>query len=91
MKQITRAQALREMEVKETPDGKQKTFSIAFHLKDGTYVFFPRAVAAGLRYNMKSNRLRGVVPVDEKLDPIAHVYPVSIDNILSFNQFIVKI
>ena len=79
------------MEIKETPDGKQKTFSILFEKKDGELVFLPRAVATGLRFKMKATRYRGVVPVDEKLDHIAHVYPVHIDNIYQFNGFDVKI
>lgn len=88
---ILRAQVLREMEIKENPDGKQRTFSIKFIKKDGEIVFLPRAVASGLRFNMKTNRFRGVRPVDAELNPTGHVYPVHIDNILKFNEQTVKL
>ena len=85
MEIIKRVQALREMEIKETPDGKQITFSILFEKKDGQLVFLPRAVTTGLKMNMKSNSMRGVVPVDEKMERTGHIYPVHIDNIYQFN------
>lgn len=88
---ILRAQVLREMEIKETPDGKQRTFSIKFIKKDGEIVFLPRAVASGLHFNMKEKRFRGVRPVDNELNPTGHVYPVHIDNILKFNEQTVKL
>ncbi len=91
MPQIKRVQALREMEIKETPDGKAITFSIKFIKKDGEVVFMPRAIATGLRYNMKKHMHRGVLAVDEKLDAIGHIYPVHIDNILEFNGNKVKL
>lgn len=89
--QIKRAQVLREMEIKETPTGKQVTFSIMFVKKNGEVVFIPRAVSTGLRINMKSNRFRGVVAIDENGNNTSHVYPVHIDNILEFNQNQVKL
>jgi hypothetical protein len=86
MKQtIKRVQALREMEIKETPDGKQIVFSILFASKSGEAIFHHRAVAAGLRFNMKINRYRGIAPVDENFNRTSHVTPVHIDNILEFN------
>ncbi len=88
---IKRAQVLREMEIKETPTGKQVTFSILFEKKNGELVFLPRAVAAGLRMNMKKNRFRGVVAVDKNGDNQSHVYPVHIDNIHEYNQNRVKL
>ena len=88
---IKRAQALREMEIKETPDGKQQTFSILFEKKNGEIVFLPKAVPAGLRFNMKKHRFRGVVPVDENGDATDHIYPVNIDNIHEFNKNQVKL
>jgi len=36
--------ALKEYEIKETPDGKQTVFSIKFVKKNGEVVFIPRAV-----------------------------------------------
>lgn len=91
MEIIKRAQALREMEIKETPDGKQKTFSIRFEKKDGELVFLPRAIITGLKMNMKVNMMRGVMPVDEKLEKSSHIYPVHIDNIYELNGKLVKL
>jgi hypothetical protein len=88
---IKRAQVLREMEIKETPYGKQVTFSIKFEKKNGELVFFPRAVSAGLRFGMKENRFRGVVPVDADGNATSHVYPVHIDNIHEYNGMTVKL
>jgi hypothetical protein len=82
---IRRNHALREYDIKETPAGRQKTFSIKFLKKNGEIVFLPRAVAAGLRFSMKENRMRGVIAVDENGDNIGHVYPVNIDLILEWN------
>jgi hypothetical protein len=82
---IRRNYALREYDIKETPDGKQSIFSIRFIKKNGESVFLPRAVASGLSCNMKENRLRGVVAVDSHGDKIGHVYPISIDLITEWN------
>ena len=82
---IRRNFALREYDIKETPQGRQKVFSIKFVKKNGEIVFLPRAVASGLSFNMKDNRMRGVVAVDAKGDKIGHVYPVSIDLITEWN------
>ncbi len=83
---ILRAQALREMDIKQDPYGKQVVFSIKFIKKNGEIVFLPRAVATGLRMNMNLNRKRGVLPVNDKNEPAGHIYPVSIDNIIEFNS-----
>jgi hypothetical protein len=82
---IQRNYALREYDIKETPDGKQSIFSIRFIKNNGESVFLPRAVASGLSCNMAKNRLRGVVAVDSKGDKIGHIYPVSIDLITEWN------
>jgi len=76
---------LREFDIKETPDGNQVVFSIKFVKNDGEIVFVPAAVACGLTCNLKKNRLRGVMPVDEKGNRVGHPYPVSIDGILEWN------
>ncbi|MCX6231151.1 MAG: hypothetical protein NTZ33_06365 [Bacteroidetes bacterium] len=76
---------LREFDVKETPEGKQIFFSIGFVKINGELVFLPRAVACGLPFNLKQNRMRGVVAVDAKGDKIGHVYSVRIDNIVAWN------
>ena len=85
METIKRSQALREMEIKETPNGKQITFSIKFEKKDGEIVFLPKAIITGLRMNMKANMMRGVMPVDEQFNKTGHIYPVHIDNIYEIN------
>jgi hypothetical protein len=82
---IRRNYALRELDIKETPDGKQTVFSIRFVKGNGESVFLPRAVATGLPYNLKKNRLRGVIAVDNQHNKIGHVYPVSIDLIMEWN------
>jgi hypothetical protein len=90
IKTIRRNLALKEFEIKETPDGKQVTFSIKFVKKSGELVFMPRAVAAGLPFNMKTNRMRGVMPVDMENNAIGHVTPVNIDGIVEWNSQKVK-
>jgi len=83
---IKRSAMLRLYDMKETPQGKQSFFSIRFVTKKGELVFLPRAVATGLPFNVAQHRMRGVVAVDIKMDKIGHIYPVSIDNILEFNN-----
>jgi len=87
---IRRNMVLKEYEAKETPDGQQRTFAIKFTKKDGEHVFIPRAVAAGLPFNMKDNRMRGVLPVDERGNSAGHVTPVHIDGILEWNSLKVE-
>jgi hypothetical protein len=82
---IRRNLMLREYDIKETPAGKQTTFSIKFIKQNGEIVFMPRAVACGLTANMSKNSLRGVVPIDLKGDKISHPTPVSIDAIIEWN------
>ena len=83
---IRRNQALKEFEVKETPDGKQVTFSIKFVTKSGEIIFIPRAVAAELLFNGKDNRMRGILPVDALNEATGHVTPVHIDGIIEWNN-----
>jgi len=87
---IRRNLALREYEVKETPNGKQVTFSVKFVKKDGELVFMPRAVAAGLKMNMKENRMRGVLPVDAQGEGCGHVTPFHIDGLIEWNGMKVR-
>jgi len=87
---IRRNLVLKEYEVKETPLGKQTTFSLKFVKKDGELVFMPRAVAAGLKMNMKENRMRGVLPVDTNGDGCGHVTPFHIDGIIEWNGMAVR-
>lgn len=91
METITRAEALHEMEVKETSKQKRKVFSISFYKNNGEIVFLPRAITSGLRMNMKENRKRGVIAVDKEGKRFGHVYPVCIDNIREFNGKRIKI
>jgi hypothetical protein len=39
-----------------------------------------------LPWNLKNNRQRGILPVDQDFNKTGHVYPVSIDLILEFNN-----
>lgn len=82
---IRRNKVLKYLDIKETPSGEQNTFSIVFIKKDGERVFLPRSVATGLPFSLKTNRMRGVMPVDSEGEKTGHVYPVNIDNILEFN------
>ena len=88
---MKRAQVIREMEIKETPYGKQVFFSIKFEKKNGELVYLPRAVATGLRFSMQKHRYRGVQPIDQDGNAVAHVYPVHIDNIHEYNGYKVKL
>lgn len=85
MANIRRYEVLREMDVHETSSHAAKSFSIQFYKKDGELVYVNRGVSKGLRMNMKTNRMRGVQPVNEKGESVGHVYPVCIDNIREFN------
>lgn len=85
MANIRRYEVLREMDVHETSSHAAKSFSMQFYKKDGELVYVNRGVSKGLRMNMKTNRMRGVQPVNEKGEPVGHVYPVCIDNIREFN------
>lgn len=82
---IRRNVALREYDIKETPQGKQVAFSIKFIKKNGELVFLPKAVATGLPFNVKDNRMRGVIAIDSSGDKIGHIYPVNIDLIMEWN------
>ena len=87
---IRRNLALKEFEIKEDPQGRQVTFSIKFVTKKGELIFMPRAAAAGLRFDMKSNRMRGVVPVDAHNKALGHVTPFHIDGLVEWNGMRVK-
>jgi hypothetical protein len=82
---IRRNLMLREYDIKETPAGKQTTFSIKFIKQNGEIVFMPLAVACGLTANMSKNSIRGILPVDFKGNKIGHPTPVSIDSIIEWN------
>lgn len=87
---IRRNLVLKEFEIRETPDGKQIVFSIKFVKKDGELVFIPLAVSTGLKMNMKENRMRGVLSVDENENACGHVTPVHIDALIEFNGLKVR-
>jgi hypothetical protein len=85
MNTIKNISVLKEFDNKESSKGRRNVFSIKFSKKNGEIVFLPRAITCGLKANLKRNRLRAVMPVDEKIEKIGHVYPVSIDSIIEFN------
>lgn len=83
---MKRHEVLKELDIKETPGGKPVVFSIKFRTKkSGELIFMPQAISCGLRMDMKANRMRGVVPVDDKCNRTGHPTPVSIDRIVEFN------
>lgn len=88
---IRRNLALREYDIKESPDGRQTVFSIKFVKTNGELIFMPRAVACGLSANMEKNRLRGVLSIDGVGKGIGHPTPVSIDAITEWNGQEVKL
>ena len=83
---IRRSLVLQEYDIKETPRGKQTIFSIRFVKKNGELVFIPKAVACGLPFNMKENRMRGILPVDSYGNATGHSTPVHIDAIMEWNH-----
>jgi hypothetical protein len=92
-KRIARNAVLRELDIKENPDGSARTFSVRFCKRDGETVFIPLAVTTGtgINRNVSHNRERGFLPVNKQLHKVGHVYPVNIDNILEYNNMLVKI
>ena len=82
---IRRNLMLREYDIKETPAGKQTTFSIKFIKQNGEIVYMPHAVACGLTANMSKNSIRGVLPIDLQGKQTGHPTPVSIDAIIEWN------
>jgi imidazole glycerol phosphate synthase subunit HisF len=88
---IRRSIVLREYDIKETPEGRQTVFSVRFIKKNGESVFMPIAVACGLTANMKTNRIRGFLPIDAQGNAIGHPTPVSIDAIVEWNGLRVKL
>jgi hypothetical protein len=85
---IRRNAALREIDIRENPDGTPRVFSVRFVKLDGETVYLTRAVVSGtgINRNMKVLRERGFLPVDQRFHATGHVYPVNIDNILEFNN-----
>jgi len=81
IKTIRRNLALKEYDIKEKPDGKPVVFSIKFVKKNGELVFIAMATAAGLPFHAANNRMRGVRPVDSKLNQSGHIVAVDIDAI----------
>lgn len=86
IKTIRRADALREMEIREDQYGKRVLYSIQFYLRNGEVVHFSNAYTCGLSANMKANRLRGIQQCDHAGNKIGHPISVSIDNLRMFNN-----
>ena len=82
---IRRNLMLKDLDVRLDAAGKVRVCSVAFILKNGQRVFFPRAIATGLRMNVKEQRMRGIQPVDDKGNAEGHIYPVGIDNFVEYN------
>ncbi len=86
MANIRRNLALKMLDVKETPDGKQVVHAVKFVKANGELVFLPRAIVCGLNRNLAENRERGFMPVDADGKKIGHVYPVNIDCLIELNN-----
>ncbi|MBQ3301789.1 MAG: hypothetical protein IJH04_06575 [Eggerthellaceae bacterium] len=84
-KTIRRADALREMELREDQYGKRRLYSLQFWKKNGEVVYYARCYTCGLPFNLKSNRMRGIQQCDDHGNKIGHVVPVSIDNLRMYN------
>lgn len=83
---IKRSTVLKHFDIKETSRSYPKTFSIKFIKKNGELVYLQKAIACGLRANMKGNRLRAAQLIDDKGNKYGHIYPICIDNIVEFNR-----
>ena len=82
---IRRNLVLKQIDAAEDPLGRKIASSIKFTKKDGELVYMPKAQSCGLKFNMKDNRMRGIVPVDETCNPAGHPTPVHIDSLIEFN------
>lgn len=91
---IPRSSALRDMDVRETPDGKPVIFSITFYLysetnptRNGEEKHLDRAISVGPgKMSTKDTRRRGVVACNPDGRPLGHIIPVHIDFIKDFNN-----
>lgn len=77
---------LKQMNIKFLPNGKRQIFSIKFIDAKGKLHYFPQAFATGLRYSLRQYRQQGIHPCDCKGNPEFHIYPVSIDAIVMYNN-----
>jgi len=82
---IRRNMVLKQIDAAEDPLGRKITFSLKFTKKDGELVYMPKAQSCGLKFSMKDNHMRGVVPVDANGTPAGHPTPVHIDSLIEFN------
>jgi hypothetical protein len=86
MKTIKRSLVLDELDIRTNPDGTKRIFSIKFVTAKGKLIFVPQAYACGAgKMNNQQCRLRGIQPCDCSGNPESHVYPVRINNFISFN------
>jgi hypothetical protein len=80
---IKRNLVLKNLEVKH--DTVITPHAVKFVKNNGELVYLPKCIPCGLSANMKSNRLRGLVAVDNNNEKTGHVYPVNIDSIVEYN------
>ncbi len=84
---IKRNMMLKLLAVRELPGGKPHIFSVKFCDKKGVIRFFPTAISCGAgKMDNYENRMRGIQPCCASGNPEGHVYPVSIDRIIEFNN-----
>ena len=85
MKRVTALNAvLGDWDEEKLPNGDIKYISVAFITKKGKFIYIKRGVKAGLKFSMKENDMKAILPVDEKGDKIDHVYPVWIHSIVYY-------
>ena len=86
LKRVTELNAaLADWDENKLPNGSDKYFSVAFITKNGEYRYVRRAKKAGLRFNMKENDMKALIPVDDEGNEFGHVYPVWIHAIIYYS------
>ena len=83
---MTATQMLDELDVRTTPDGRKRIFSMKFCTKEGKLHYFPQVYITGVNnMDMKRARYRGVQPCCTQGNPEGHLFPVKITNILELD------
>ena len=83
---MTATQMLDELDVRTTPDGRKRIFSMKFCTNEGKLHYFPQVYITGVNnMDMKRARYRGVQPCCTQGNPEGHLFPVKITNILELD------
>ena len=85
-KPMTATQMIDELDIRTTPDGKKRIFSMKFCTQEGKLYYFPQVYITGVNcQDMKKMRYRGVQPCCASGNPEGHLFPVKITNIIELN------